>query len=316
VNKAAGREILRMHGQRTPWCRRAAIGQPNYKGVSKRTVAAHVQSEALLPSGFNLSPETAGAPRFPKLQELQAMSACPESPRFPRPQMPFAHSGSPKFQQPQARCRLKAAFSAPANTAEGQHRQRRPLCALSSRRVSCVSSQASTAASTVCTPESPHLQKQQAPFVRPESLKQSPKLQRLLQAPCARPESPRLQQAQAPVACPQGGQASPGTACCTAQDLARDLSAEFGGACTGSSEKACASSCPVCRCSPNASTEGPDALLQQNATAALRLNNQFLAEQLQRQQNMVQLLLRQLDKEQARCHSLEDALAAKDVGSS
>jgi len=41
---------------------------------------------------------------------------------------------------------------------------------------------------------------------------------------------------------------------------------------------------------------------------ALRLNNQFLAEQLQHQQKMVRLLLKQLEKEEERRHSLEDAL--------
>jgi len=62
----------------------------------------------------------------------------------------------------------------------------------------------------------------------------------------------------------------------------------------------------VSRCSSEASTEDPDALHLH--TDSLRIHNKFLALQLQQQQKMVKLLLKQLEKEQERRHRMEDAL--------
>jgi len=152
------------------------------------------------------------------------------------------------------------------------------LCTRTVRQVSCVSSEASIATSTVCTPETPKLQQLQAPFARPESLK----LQQL---------------------CPPSSQASTAASTvCTPRGVVYDLNMDLDGACRGSSEKI---TDLVCRCSPKASTDGPDAVHLHKDAMHL---NKFLVKQLQRQQRMNQLLMRQLKKEQERCHSLEDAL--------
>jgi len=86
------------------------------------------------------------------------------------------------------------------------------------------------------------------------------------------------------------------------REVVHDLSMDLGGTCRGSSEKL---TDLVCCCSPKVLTQGPDAMHRYKDS--LRLNNQS-AEQLQRLQQMVQLLMRQLEKEQERRHSLEDAL--------
>jgi len=151
------------------------------------------------------------------------------------------------------------------------------------RKVSCLNSQASTVASTVCMLESSKLQQLQALF--------------------ACPESPKLQQPQTPFACPHGSQASTDTdTVCSARDvihMARDVVhfLNMTSTCRGSSEKIT---------DPKTSTEGSDAMHLHKDSP--RLNDQSHAEQLQRQQKMVKLLMKQIEKEQERCHSLEDAL--------
>jgi len=88
------------------------------------------------------------------------------------------------------------------------------------------------------------------------------------------------------------------------------LSMDFNGTCMGSSGEVTAAKVstelPDSCGSSEALTEGPYAVhLHKNS---LHPNNQFVAEQLQHQQKMVKLLMKQLHKEQGRCHSLEDAL--------
>lgn len=103
---------------------------------------------------------------------------------------------------------------------------------------------------------------------------------------------------------------------CSPRVVVRDLRMDLVGTCNGSSQRVTdpVSRCSlVSRCSSQASTEDPDAVNPR--TDSLRLHNQFLelqlhkaTRQLQHQQKVVQLLMKQLGKEQETRHRLEDAL--------
>jgi len=284
-----GRKIMTMHRQRTPLFASTSSHpgfvpmQLNSHGSCQRTVVAPFQSEVIA-SGLSSATGTTQTVAVP----LAALSSCYMA--FPgkwTPQSLLAAWSLPALAQPHGH-----GDGSPRRPAASPHVVNKQSCydgicsegqQKMTSKVSRLSSQASTVANPVCTPESPKLQQMQAPFAPPQ----------------------------------EGSQAlTAASTGCTPRDVVHDLTMDFGGTCRGLPEKTAdlvrrfaseaSTDVPDFRCSSKASLESADAVHLHKGS--LRLHNQFLAEQLQLQQKMVQLLLKQLEKEQERRHSLEDAL--------